>query len=90
MVFVFALWGLSQLLLGLIMALAAIRYRSMIPLMYVVILLEYLGRIGIGQMKTLVTTGTPPGAPANLVLIALSVIGLLLIAGGAGQKQGRE
>ena len=89
-VFVFALWGLSQLLLGLIMALAAIRYRSMIPLMYVVILLEYLGRIGIGQMKTLVTTGTPPGAPANLVLIALSVIGLLLIARGAGQKQGRE
>ncbi len=30
----FALWGLSQLIVGLIYLIAAIRYRSMIPILY--------------------------------------------------------
>jgi len=41
----FAFWGLSQLLLAFIMVLVALRYRSMIPLMYLLILLEYGGAL---------------------------------------------
>lgn len=74
----FAYWGQSQLLLALLFVLAALRYRSMIPLLYVLILLEYAGRIAIGSMKPLATLGTPPGAPGNLVLIVLSLVGLVL------------
>ena len=72
----FALWGLSQLLLALVFVVAAVRYRALIPLMYVLILLEYAGRIGVTSMKSLPTTGVPPGAYLNLVLIVASILGL--------------
>ena len=75
---VFALWGLSQLLIGLLFVLVLSRYRAMIPLMYVLILAEYLGRIGIGLSKPIVTVETPPGGPGSLVMIVLGIIGLVL------------
>lgn len=75
---VFALWGLSQLLIGLLFVLVLVRYRAMIPLMYVLILAEYLGRIAIGLTKPIVTVGTPPGGPGGLVLIVLAMLGLIL------------
>ena len=75
---VFALWGLSQLLIGLLFVLVLFRYRAMIPLMYVLILAEYLGRIGIGLTKPIVTVGTPPGSSGSFVLIVLGIIGLAL------------
>ena len=56
----------------------------MIPLMYVLILAEYLGRIAIGLTKPIVTVGTPPGGPGNLVMIALGVMGLVLSLRGEG------
>ena len=74
----FALWGLSQLLLGLLFALVAFRYRAMLPLMYLLILVEYLGRVAIGSVKPIVTSGTPPGGPGSFVMIALGAIGLVL------------
>ncbi len=74
----FAFWGQSQLLLGIVFVLVAWRYRSMIPLMYVLILLEYAGRIAIGLNKPLLTIDTPPGATGNLILIVLSIIGLAI------------
>ena len=75
---VFALWGLSQLLLAFIFALVACRYRSMIPLMYVLILIEYAGRIVIGLNKPLATLETPPGAIGNILFIVLAICGLAL------------
>jgi hypothetical protein len=74
----FALWGLSQLLLGLLFAVVALRYRAMIPLMYALILVEYAGRIAIGFAKPIVTVGTPPGGPGSIAMIALGAIGLVL------------
>jgi hypothetical protein len=75
---VFAFWGLSQLLIGLLFVIVLFRYRAMIPLMYVLILVEYLGRIGIGLTKPIITVGTPPGGPGSFVLIAIGVMGLIL------------
>ena len=73
----FALWGLSQLLLSVVMVLVAVRYRGLIPAVRIN-LMEYLGRIAIGLSKPLPTLTTPPGAAGNLVFIAAAVSGLAL------------
>jgi hypothetical protein len=74
----FAFWGLSQLLLGAVFVVVGLRYRALIPFMYVLILAEYIGRIGVGSVKSLPTTGVPPGAYLNVILIVTSILGLVL------------
>ena len=74
----FALRGLSQLLLSVVMVLVAVRYRGLIPAMYLLILMENLGRVGIGLGKPLPKLAAPPGATGNLVFIAAAAIGLAL------------
>jgi hypothetical protein len=54
------LLGLSQFLLASLGVLALIRYRAMIPLMYVLLLVEYLGKKWILFVKPIVRTGTSP------------------------------
>ena len=41
----FALWGLAQLLMGLVYVVVFFRYKSLIPFMYILIIIEYSGRI---------------------------------------------
>jgi len=78
------LLGLSQFLLAAICALALIRYRAMIPFMYVVLLVEFLAKKWILLAKPIVSTGTPPATYVNLVLIVLLIAGLLLsLRGGS-------
>jgi hypothetical protein len=75
---IFALWGLSQLLLGLLYMIVLLRYRALVPLMYLTMLIEYLGRIGIGLWKPLETLQTPPGARLNIAMVAISMLMLTL------------
>jgi hypothetical protein len=75
---VVAILGLAKLLLGLLGVLALFRYRAMIPLVFVIIVVDQLGRKGIGLMKPIVRVGTPTGVFVNLVIIALSLAGLFL------------
>ncbi len=76
---VFALWGLSQLIIGLIYLVAAIRYRSLIPMLYLLSLFEYLMRaIYIPANKSIETVGTAPGAAGNLPLAIFSLTMLVL------------
>jgi hypothetical protein len=64
---VFSLWGLSQLILGLLYLLSCFRYKSMIPLFYLLAALEYFVRFAyIGFFKPIETTGTAPGAIINI------------------------
>jgi hypothetical protein len=75
---VFALWGLSQLVIGLIYLVAAIRYRSMIPMLYLLGLVEYLVRLFyIPAYKPIETAGTAPGAAGNLPLVIFSLVMLI-------------
>jgi len=74
----FALWGLSQLLVGLVFLVVLIRYRRLIPLMWVLVLMEYSMRIVIGQFKPIPTVGTAPGAMGNVPFVILAVIMLLI------------
>lgn len=75
---VFAIWGFAQLVFCSLGLLALIRYRSLIPLMFALFLVEHLGRKLILQFLPIVRTGTPPGFYVNLVLLALMVVGLAL------------
>ena len=45
---IFALWGLSQLIIGLLYAIVLWRYQSLIPLMYVSFAFEYFMRLIAG------------------------------------------
>ena len=75
----FALWGLSQLIVGLIYLIAAIRYRSMIPILYLLSVFEYLMRATyIPAYKSIETAGTAPGAIGNLPFILFSFTMLVL------------
>ena len=58
-ILVFALWGLSQLLLGLLYLVVLVRYRALIPLMYLTLILEYGGRLALGAWKPLETPRKP-------------------------------
>jgi len=77
-IFIFAYWGLSQLMIGLLQVIVAIKYKSLIPLMYAFLLLEYVGRFGISLFKSLETTGQAPGGVANYVLPVVCLVMFLL------------
>jgi hypothetical protein len=72
----FALWGLAHLVLSLLSMLVLVRYRSMIPFMFALLLLEHLSRRLILYLMPMVRTGTSPGFYVNLVLLALMIVGL--------------
>jgi hypothetical protein len=81
-VFLFASWGLALLLLSLLGIVALIRYRAMIPLMYLVLAIEQIGRKGIGLVSPIVraaeSEALSAGALINWGLTAALVIGLVL------------
>ena len=77
-VFAFGLWGLSQLIYGLIQLLVALRYRTLIPLMYIFLIFETLGRMAVGWTKPPVVLHTPPGGTANWILLPLAIVLLVL------------
>lgn len=74
----FALWGLSQLLFGLLYVVVLWRYRALLPLMYLFLLVEYVGRFAIGHWKPIVTVETPPGATGNYVFMVVGLVMLVL------------
>ena len=74
----FAIWGLSQLMICLLCILVWVRYRTLIPFMFALLLLEHLGRKLILHFLPVAKTGTPPGYAVNLVLLAVMTVGLAL------------
>jgi len=83
---IFSLWGLSQLLIGMLYLLASLRYHSLIPLFYLLMAVEYLGRFLIGRAKPIATAGTAPGAVINLPIAILAALLFCLSVNG---KEGR-
>ena len=78
LIHIFALWGLSQLLFGLFYVIVLWRYQSLIPLMWLFILIEYSGRLLLAFVKPFETAGTAPGAIGNYIFIPLALFMLLL------------
>jgi hypothetical protein len=84
-IFAFALWGSSQLILALIQLLVVFRYRSLIPFMYILLALEILLRELVGKMKPVTFAHTPPGAIGNQLILPLALL-MLAIALWTGMK----
>jgi hypothetical protein len=84
-IFAFALWGAEQLIYTLLQWIVILRYRSLIPLMWAVQLLETSGRILVGRLKPVSFAHTPPGAYGNYVFIILSIL-MLILALWSGSK----
>ena len=77
-IFAFALWGSSQLILALIQLLVVFRYRSLIPFMWLLLALEVLLRELVGRMKPVTFAHTPPGAIGNQLILPLAALMLAL------------
>lgn len=76
---VFSLWGLSQLVIGIMYLISSIKYKSMIPMWYLFMFVEYLFReTYIGNIKPIPTAGTAPGAIGNIPLMLISIVMLIL------------
>lgn len=86
----FAIWGLSQLILGLLCILVLVRYRSMISFIFALLLLEHLSRKLILHFLPIPKTGTPPGSVVNLVFLAVMIIGLTLSLRSRDSLQAQE
>lgn len=76
-IFAFALWGLSQLIYAIIQLLVAFRYKTLIPFMYVILIIETIGRMAIGYTKTPIYAQTPPGAIGNYIILPLAIAMLI-------------
>jgi len=78
-IFAFGLWGLSQLIYAFIQLLVAFRYRTLIPMFYLILFFETIGRMLVGRMKyPLLLQGTPPGGIANYIILPLTIIMFVL------------
>lgn len=73
-VFAFALWGSAQLVYAVVQLLVAFRYRSLVPLMYLLLAFETALRMAVGRMRPVTFAHTPPGAVANWVLLPLALL----------------
>ena len=76
-VFAFALWGSAQLLLAFVQLLVVLRYRALVPLMYLLLAVEILLRMFVGASKPVSFTHTPPGAVGNWVVLPLALLMLV-------------
>lgn len=74
----FALWGLAQLVWTVLGVLALVRYRAMVPLLFLLILLEHVARRALLLVIPIARTGTPPGLWINVALLLLLAAGLAL------------
>ena len=74
----FAIWGLAQFVISLIGVLALVRYRAMVPLMFVLFLFEHVMRRVIFVVLPIPRDGTAPGLAINLALLAVMAVGLVL------------
>lgn len=81
LVFLFAAWGLNIFLFGILSAIALLRYRAMIPLIYVFMLLEQIGRKWQSMTHlggSLIPAEMSAAALINNGFMAVMVLGLAL------------
>lgn len=74
----FAMWGLSQLVISAFGVLALVRYRAMIPLIFALFLFEHVVRRLILLARPMARTAAPPGLYINLALLLVMAVGLVL------------
>ena len=74
----FAISGSSRLILSLLCVLTFLRYRSMVPLMFVLLTLDQMAKEIVLYFYPLYRVGNPIGPTINLILLFLTVVGFYL------------
>ncbi|GAB3380302.1 hypothetical protein [Lysobacter fragariae] len=75
--------GLEQALLGGVFLVVLLRYRALVPLMYLVAVVHALGSYEVKAMKPLALAGVSGASTMHTVIAVVSVVGLLLsLVGG--------
>lgn len=74
----FALLGIANLVICMIGAVVLARYRSLIPVMFALFLVQQSSRYLVLQFLPVARTGTPPGSAINLAILTVLVVGLAL------------
>lgn len=86
---IFGLWGMEQFIIGLIAFVVLLRYRGLIPMMALVYVLEYAGRVAAPLYTPgIVSVHQPPGAAADTLLFPLTLVMLLLTLYRPKKKRG--
>ena len=75
---VFASLGLSQLMLGLVGILLLLKYRPLVPIFLLVLLIEYLARKGINAYIPIGRSGNAPGGAINWALFGVMLLAFVL------------
>jgi hypothetical protein len=75
---IFMTASLRRLIISLMCAVVLFRYRSAVPLMFVVLAFSYLAGQVIFQFVPIVRVGTPPGVIMNLIMFVFTIVGLAL------------
>ena len=70
--------GLYRLSIYLLCVLVLVRYRSAVPFMYALLIIQYLVGQLIFEFVPIVRVGAPLGPVVNLTLFALMIVGLTL------------
>lgn len=76
-----SLWGTQQVIMAMIYAVVLLRYRNLVPLMYLLLGVEVVFRMIAGTLHPLTEEyylRPPPGKIGNLPLLGLSVVMLFL------------
>ncbi|MEA2165845.1 MAG: hypothetical protein QOK37_3972 [Thermoanaerobaculia bacterium] len=73
-----ALLGLSYIFIGVLSVVVLVRYRSMVPFLFLLLLLQHLGGRVILQYLPIIRTGAPPASAINLIFLTMIVLGLAL------------
>lgn len=77
-----ALWGSQQVIMVVLYFIVLVRFRNLIPLMWALMALEVLFRMGVGALHPLTSDyylRTPPGKLLNLPLFIIS-LGMVVVA----------
>lgn len=75
-VLLFAVWGVTHLVLNLLGFIALVRYRTMIPLIYLLMAIDHIGRKAASDAFPIVRVNDGSvSVPVNLIVIALLLIG---------------
>ena len=87
----FALLGLCQLILALLGIVVLIRYRAMIPLMYLLLLIQQVGSRLVLLVNPIARLGgvQPIGAAINITILVMLIIGFVLSLQSRSAAQAR-
>jgi len=89
-VFFCSQWGAEQLIYVLIQWIVIIRYKSLIPVMWLIQFLETFLRMFIAHIKPITFMHTPPGAIEDKIYLPLSLGMAIYALLSAGRDQSTE